>query len=221
MNRLPLLIFASLVISLFGCVSTVHDLPPAAVAPLKPGLARIEIYRGKSMIGGATADYLLDLGADGERNGTMLQFPKLLKGIFGGKEDAETLDTLLQVKRENRRGEGVVIHYLVGAHDVRIDRGVNFNDPTIVRLGTPAKPNREGQLRIETLPLNVSVVGKIGAGGSLIWDRSPGLVDLEIVSLEVGGLLIHPDGGKFTVEAGKTYRVTYKPSLKFEVSVVD
>jgi hypothetical protein len=221
MNALPLFISASLLIPLCGCVSTVHDLPPAAVAPMKPGLARIEIYRAKSMIGGATADYLIDLGASGERNGTMLQFPKLLKSVLGRPQDAEPLDTLLQVRRESRRGEGVVIHYLVGAHDVRIDRGISFNDPTIVRLGTPVKPNREGQLRIETLPFNVSVVGKIGAGGALIWDRSPGLVDLEIVSLEVGGLLIHPDGGKFTVEAGKTYRVAYKPSLKFEVSLVD
>lgn len=204
---------------LCGCASTLHDLPPAASAPLDPALARIEIHRKGAITGAATRDYLLDLGENGERNGTMLQFPKLLKKPFGVHQDAETLETLLQVHRASGRGDGVTIHYLVGAHDLRIDRGVSF-DSGKVRLGSPLKDSKETNLRREALPFNVSVVGKVGPTGWLVWDRPPGKVELEIVSRQGGGLLIHPSGGDFFVNAGKTYRITYGTSLKFEVTEV-
>jgi hypothetical protein len=216
-------LWSILFLALCGCVSTVHDLAPASLAPLKPGLARIEIHRESAIVGAATRDFILDVGPGGERNGTMLQFPRLVKTpqlLFRRQpQDAEPIENLLQVKRETKRGEGTVIHYLVGAHDIGIDRGLNFNEP-VVRIGSPEEETREGRLRRESLPLNVSVIGKVGGAGTLVWDRPPGMVQLEVVSLVMGGLLIHPENGDFRVEAGKVYRVIYSRSLKLKLTEV-
>jgi hypothetical protein len=57
------------------------------------------------------------------------------------------------------------------------------------------------------LPRNCAIVGLVGPGGSLVWDRPPGTLDLDILSPP----MLVGTGVRIPVEAGQTYLIRYSP----------
>ncbi len=65
--------------------------------------------------------------------------------------------------------------------------------------------------------LDACIIGRIGFGGTVVYDRPPGMVDLDVFATQGGAVAYFTIPVKFHVEAGKTYHITSKYGYKYEV----
>jgi hypothetical protein len=209
MRRLPgvtLLVFV-LCWGLSGCAGTKPMLSEAE-QKRNPNSATIYLHRKNSITGGFSADYWIDWGEGARWNAMIYDFHT---NAFPKRELSPTmerlsltLEDLVPIKRADVRNPIVVDFLLVktapGEEEcLRYGRLHNFSP----QIGLPMP---------EWQP-NASVVGKVGPGATLTWNRPAGTIDLDF--MRASELVRTPV--RLAVEAGKTYHIEYTMGLKFMV----
>jgi len=113
------------------------------------------------------------------------------------------------------KGEGISYDVTLFEKDINLDeRGNTERAGNIRAVIKVVNPNAPAMTDKGLHVVSAKVAGVVGAGGSLTYDRPPGLVKLEV----------SPGGDEafapwFTVEGGKTYRIDYYyMKQKFEIT---
>ena len=87
-----------------------------------------------------------------------------------------------------------------------------FWDVPVIWDEIPTMRDADGELL-----LDACIVGRVGHGGTLVWDRPPGTLDLDGFGLWSGAVSYVRTPVNFRVEAGRTYHITWRNGFKFEV----
>ncbi|MCW9015316.1 MAG: hypothetical protein OQL06_16240 [Gammaproteobacteria bacterium] len=242
---IPAILYFLFIFTLNGCASTTKAFVPEQLAKTAEGHARIIVTRENQLAGQYTPLYIVDIANDIKTNaaiavrvgewskepGLHLWYtPGMMNSYSQGsfmvmptsnitfRESELSLDDLL-----NKNLNAVIyVDYLNCAPDnipalycgdgseqcdtlfskqLEESRGIILN-----KLGTDADKNNLRQ---------VQVIGKIGVGDTLIWDRKPGLMRIGALWGDFTGvdntLLLMP--GNIMVEIGKTYYLKYETNL--------
>jgi hypothetical protein len=96
-------------------------------------------------------------------------------------------------------------------------QGHGYNVTTVESTLSPARKSVlvvYGMRKTSPASPNAQYLGTVKSGGTIIWDRAPGSVRLEVISLGGDQAFAPP----FEVQAGKTYVVNYDyPGARFEI----
>lgn len=177
------------------------------------------------MLGAAVTEYWIDWGEGAPLNALVRQFPTAPQQRRGGiyehparKGEGNPLDStqrMEQMFRPIRRP----ISPIHGTH-VDLLRGGATDEPWFVHLSrfrysdgltnwTPTSPRSLVESLVLDWPPDAYLVGRLGGGGTLVWDRPPGTLDVDIFT---NGYL-SPTSLNMTLEPGKTYHIDFEYTL--------
>jgi hypothetical protein len=174
--------------------------------PLKEGKARIVFTRKSSMMGAITPHLIVDKGDSLNYNAFIVQkkfFPSE-KSNFDVGGNVTTVYWIMSDKSNI-----LMAGYTLGG-DKKISKDSIFSilqtKPNIP-VNTPnyLKSLISCHLNTQALSPNYSLAGIVKSGETIVWDRDPGTMQLQVITIG-GDQAFAPS---FKVEAGKTYVVTY------------
>jgi hypothetical protein len=227
-----------------GCASQAKHFVPENIPALKQGMARVVVTREKQLAGMKTPIYILDIGNQLEGNGEIIvrvgkwikepglslwYMPSMLGPFRSGgftlipglnfsfEESELTLDEIF----DNNLNAVIYVDYLSCdpgmLNTLYCGDGNNECDEFRQELG------RNNGSILNTLDSskkrddrrNIQVIGKVGSGGSLVWDRQPGLMRLGALwgAFNLSDDIVELTPGNIIVEQGKTYYLHYEISL--------
>lgn len=200
-NLRPTVKFLQLILlcgGLCGCASTKPILSEAD-QNRDPNSATIYVHRKSSITGGFSADHWIDWGDGAVRNAVVMQYATdpynlALRGYIPPLQDLEP------IKRAKVRSATWVDFFAIGTNEGR--EYVRFPEGHMLSLPST----------IHWQP-NACYVGKLGPGGTLVWRRPPGTLDMDF--MRAAELVRTPVS--LAVKAGKTYHIYYTMGLKFTI----
>jgi uncharacterized protein YceK len=236
---------AMLISILSGCASSAKVFIPNEIKTVPEGYARVVITRVKQLSGTTTPIYIMDIGNELESNGriavrvgkwvkepglSLWYIPGMLNSFSPGgfmilptgKTSFAESDLSLDDLFNKNLNAVIYVDYLScnpeqlstlscgnGDRECLSDFTQELTRNNGIILGSLEASKNKQRAR------KVQVVGKIGSGDTLIWDRKPGL-------MRIGALwgafiksenIVEITPGNIEVEAGKTYYLKYEISL--------
>jgi hypothetical protein len=193
--------------SVFLSQSTFGQNDSCNLPPLKDGMARIIFTRLPSMMGAAVIHVVVDNGDSANFNARTLQnktFP-IEKGNFD-----VGMNVRLMYLKLNEKDSKVIVGKALKS-DLRVNTPFKIDSfPELAAIPGPFPyfvSNSVPYYYICTsgITMNTRVVGAVGSGTTICWDRPAGVMMLQDITSGGDQAFALP----FKVEAGKTYTVSY------------
>lgn len=188
-----------LVAACLGCAPSRSYQPRVGKSP-GAGMARIQVTRIRNVSASVQPVYVLDRSAGAAYDLTLIEHP----------DNAE-------IRSGHKRNQGRVLYAGIADPDFRKCRVLVGKGPKIT-LGLDgqtrfcehyettkalALSHKEGELPTGQ---NAVLIGRVASGGSIEWDRPPGLTSIDLIS-PLQNLISLPETA---VEAGRTYHFRFR-----------
>jgi hypothetical protein len=211
-KRFVQLSLSLLILPLCGCASS--KLSSAKVGKeITPGMARIHFKRSYSIVGAANSFYVLDWGTGIQYDTVMGAGPN---SDAATSKDGDKYEAMVLALTQEKADAGKCVALRGTAHvDVVADATTGVPKPICTHrdlLGQNVYTHESGTLSGR---LNAALIGRIGPGATLTWDRPPGIARFKVdlagqsspaIPLEAGKeyrVVFHYIGGKFDVKEGR------------------
>jgi hypothetical protein len=182
----------------------------------KQNSATIFFTRQSSMMGALVPHFVIDRGDSLNLNAFITQ-KKTFSPEKSNFDVAQNVSHLYLITDLSRN---VFIAGKSQEGDTKIKSGTGFelvksNSKIPLTLFTHIESQLYYFLNSQNLIPNIRVAGVVGSGKTMVWERAPGTMQLEVITL-IGDQAFAP---AFKVEAGKSYEVSYiYMKAQFEIS---
>jgi len=244
-SNIQLLIFLLTIFILSGCASNTKHFIPDQLQAVPDGYARVVVTREKQLAGMTTPLYILDIGDQLESNGEVVvrvgdwikepglslwYMPDMLSSFSSGgfvlmptdnikfEESKLHLDDLF----EKNLNAVIYVDYLSCNPDELTTLFCGDGNKECSSIFKQELNQKNGNI-LNTLNSNknknnrrkVQVIGKVGGGDTLIWDRKPGLMRIGALwgAFNKSDDIVELTPGNIIIEAGKIYYLNYEISL--------
>lgn len=170
------------------------------------GVATIYFTRQKSMMGAIVPHFVVDVADNQNLNAVITQ----RKTFPPEKSNFDVAMNVMQLYLITNSGKNILLAGRPQEIDTKIKAGTGFQlDKTNSTIAQEVFNYIESltyfHFNTQVLTPNARLTGVVKNGETIVWNRAPGVVQLEVITLG-GDQAFAP---AFNVEAGKTYEVSY------------